>query len=177
MANRDNPHGLAPLGRTLRGGFPSVRAYARDADSATAIFMNDVVSRDADGNINAGGTPNTTTFQGVSLVYAAGSVAKTDILVIDSPDALYEAQDNHDSVGLLEADMGLMCDLEFINAGSAVTFISGHEIDESAAAHTTADLDVKLLRKLDTPDNDYGPHARIEVMFNQHRLNPGVAGV
>ena len=160
MANRDNPHGLAPLGRTLRGGFPSVRAYARDAD----------------GNINAGGTPNTTTFQGVSLVYAAGSVAKTDILVVDSPDALYEAQDNDDTDGLAEADMGLMCDLEF-NAGSAYSQISGHEIDESAAADTTTDLDVKLLRKVDVPDNAYGSHCRVEIVFNQHRLNPGMAGV
>jgi hypothetical protein len=176
MANRDNPHGLAPLMRTLSGGAPSIRQYARDADGSTAIFVNDVVSRDADGNINAGGTPNTTTFQGVSLVYAAGSVAKTDILVMDSPGALYEAQDNHDTDGLAEADMGLMCDLEF-NAGSTTTFISGHEIDESAAADTTTDLDVKLLSKLDAPDNAYGAHCRVVIMFNQHRLNPGVAGV
>jgi hypothetical protein len=176
MANRDNPHGLAPLMRTLSGGCPSIRPYSRDADSATAIFINDVVSRDADGNINAGGTPNTTTFQGVALVYAPGSVAKTDILVMDSPKALYEAQDNADTDGLVAADMGLMCDLEF-NAGNAYSLISGHEIDESAAADTTTDLDVKLLRILDVPDNAAGSHCRVEIIFNQHRLNPGLAGV
>lgn len=175
MANRDNPHGLAPLGRTLRGGVPSVRQYSKDASEGTAIFINDVVNREADQYIVAGGTPNTTTFQGVSLDYGAGSTLTTH-LVVDSPDALYEAQDNHDTDGLAEADMGLMCDLEF-NAGSATTFISGHEIDESAAADTTTDLDVKLLRKLDCPDNDYGAHCRVEIVFNQHRLNPGVAGV
>jgi hypothetical protein len=175
MANRDNPHGLAPLMRTLSGGVPSVRQYARDADSATAIFINDVVARDDDGNINAGGTPGTTTPQGVALVYAPGSVAKTDILVMDSPDALFEAQDNDDTDGFAEADMGLNCNLIF-GAGSTTTFISGHELDESEIA-TTNTYDVHLLRKLDLPDNAYGEHVRVEVVFNKHRLNPGVAGV
>jgi hypothetical protein len=176
MANRDNPHGLAPLGRTLRGGCPSIREYTKDAAYGTAIFIHDVVNREADGNIAPGGTPNTTTFQGVALNGGALSTL-TKHLVMDSPDALYEAQDNGDTDGFAEADMGLMCDLEF-NAGSAVTGISGHEIDESAAADTTTDLDVKLLRLLDTPDNVAGGvHTRVEIVFNQHRLNPGVAGV
>jgi hypothetical protein len=161
--------------RTLSGGVPSVREYTKDALAGTAIFIQDVVSRENDGNIVAGGTPNTTTFQGVSLNYGAASTLSAH-LVMDSPSALYEAQDNDDTDGLAEADMGLMCDLEF-NAGSATTYISGHEIDESAAADTTTDLDVKLLRKLDVPDNAYGEHCRVEVIFNQHRLNPGVAGV
>jgi hypothetical protein len=161
--------------RTLRGGMPSVREYSKDADAGTAIFINDVVNREADQYIVAGGTPNTTTFQGVSLNYGAASTATTH-LVMDTPDAIYEAQDNDDTDGLVLADMGLMCDLEF-NAGSATTFISGHELDESSAADTTTDLDVKLLRILDTPDNVAGEHCRVEVMFNQHRLNPGVAGV
>jgi hypothetical protein len=143
---------------------------------ATAIFMNDVVNREADGNLAPGGTPNTTTFQGVALNHGA-ALTLTKHLVIDSPDALYEAQDNGDVDGFAEADMGLMCDLEF-NAGSAISGISGHEIDESAAADSTADLDVKLLHLLDTPDNVAGGvHTRVEIVFNQHRLNPGVAGV
>jgi len=175
MANRDNPHGLAPLMRTLSGGCPSVREYTKDVLQATAIFINDVVNREADGNIAPGGTPNTTTFQGVALNYGAPYTLSTH-LVMDSPKALYEAQDNADTDGFAEADMGLGCDLEF-NAGSALSQISGHEIDESAAAHTTADLDVKLLRLLEVGDNAYGAHCRVEIIFNQHRLNPGLAGV
>lgn len=175
MANRDNPHGLAPLMRTLSGGFPSVREYTKDASESTALFINDVVNREADSFLADGGTPNTTTFQGVNLVYGAASTLSKHI-IMDSPTALFEAQDNHDSAGLLESQMGLMCDLEF-NAGSAVSLVSGHEIDESAAADTTTDLDVKLLSKLDVVDNAYGPHCRVVVVFNQHRLYPGVAGV
>jgi hypothetical protein len=175
MANRDNPHGLSPLMRNLAGGYPSVSQYVKDASGGTAIFINDVVNREADGNIAPGGTPGTTTFQGVALNYGALSTL-TDHLVIDDPSALFEAQDNDDTDGLAEADMGLSGNLEF-NAGSALSQISGHEIDESTCADTTATLDVHLLRKLDTPDNAYGANARIEIIFNKHRLNPGVAGV
>lgn len=174
MANRDNPHGLAPLMRTLSGGVPSVREYTKDADGATAIFQNDVVARDDDSFINPGGTPGTTTPQGVALNYGAGS-AITKHLVMDSPDALFEAQDNDDSDGFAEADMGLNCNLVF-GAGSTASLISGHELDESEIA-TTNTYDVHLLRKLDVPDNAYGEHVRVEVVFNKHRLNPGVAGV
>ena len=174
MSNRDNPHGLAPLMRTLRGGAPSVREYTKDASAGTAIFINDVVNREADGNIVAGGTPNTTTFQGVALNYGPASTLSKH-LVMDSPGALFEAQDNAAVDGFAEADMGLNANLVF-GTGDAVSLISGHEINETGAT-TTSTLDVHLLRKVDAVDNEYGSHARIEIVFNKHRLLPGVAGV
>jgi hypothetical protein len=174
MANRDNPHGLAPLGRTLTGAPPSVNQYKKDADGATAIFVNDVVARDDDSFINPGGTPGTTTYQGVSLNHGAGS-AITYHLVVDSPDALFEAQDNAATDGFAEADMGLNANLVF-GAGDAYSQISGHEINETGA-NTTSTLDVHLLRKIDDVENAYGSHVRVEIVFNKHRLLPGVAGV
>jgi len=173
MANIDNPHGLRPLMRTLRGGCPVVRQYTKDANEGTAIFIHDVVQREADGNIAAGGTPGTTRYLGVSLNYGAAS-KQTDHLVIVSPDAIFEAQDNADTDGFAAADMGLNCNLEF-NAGDATRLISGHELDESSA-NTTETLDVKLLDKLDVPDNDFGANCRVQVIFNKHLLNVG-AGV
>lgn len=174
MANRDNPHGLAPLMRTLSGGCPHVAEYKKDADGSTAIFMNDVVARDDDSFINPGGTPGTTTYQGVALNHGAGSTI-TYHLVMDSPDALFDAQDDADTDGFAEADMGLNCNLVF-GAGSTTTLISAHELDE-ATVNTTNTLDVHLLRKLDAPDNAYGSHVRVEILFNKHRLLPGIAGV
>jgi hypothetical protein len=174
MANRDNPHGLASLGRTLSGGCPSVSQYTKDADGATAIFVNDVVARDDDGKINPGGTPGTTTWQGVALNHGAGSTI-TKHLVVDSPDALFEAQDNAATDGFAEVDMGLNANLVF-GAGSAISLLSGHEINETGV-NTTNTLDLHLLRLLDAPDNAYGAWGRIEVVFNKHRLLPGVAGV
>jgi hypothetical protein len=174
MANRDNPHGLRPLLRSLSGGHVSINQYQKDVSMATAIFIWDVVNRENDENLAPGGTPGTTTYQGVSLNYGAALTA-TDHQVIDSPDAIFEAQDNADTDGFAEADMGLNCDLEF-NAGSTTDEISGHEIDESAI-NTTATLDVKLLRLYAVPDNAFGANGRIEVMINKHRLGNAVAGV
>lgn len=174
MANVDNPHGLCPLMRTLEGGFPVVERFTKDAAQATAIFIHDVVNRAADGNIDPGGTPGTTLYTGVALNGGA-ALTLTKHLVVISPSAVFEAQDNDDTDGFAEVDMGLNCDLEF-NAGSATTGISGHEIDESAI-QTTNTLDVHLLKKLDVPNNAYGEHVRVEVIFNKHRMAHGVAGV
>jgi hypothetical protein len=174
MANRDNPHGLAPLMRTLEGGAPSVRQYTKDADEATALFINDVVSREDDGNLADGGTPGTTTYQGVNLVYGAAS-SITKHLVMDSPDALFEAQDDDATTGLVAVDMGLNANLIF-GAGSSISGISGHEIDQDTK-NTTSTLDVHLLSVIDAFDNAVGPHCRVVVVFNKHRLKPGTAGV
>lgn len=175
MANRDNPHGLRPLMRTMSGGFPVIEQFTKDAAEAAAIFIFDAVNQEADGNIEANSaTPGTTLYTGVSLNHGAAS-KETKHLVIVSPDAVFEAQDNNDTDGIAAADIGLNANIE-LNAGNANTLISGHEIDESTAA-TTNSLDVKLLKKLDVPDNEFGPWCRVEIMFNKHRRAPGVAGV
>jgi hypothetical protein len=63
-----------------------------------------------------------------------------------------------------------------LNAGSALTQLSGHELDESTAA-TTNTLDVKLLRLFGSPDNAYGAYGRYEIVFNKHRMANAIAGV
>lgn len=175
MANVDNPHGFRPLMRNLDGGEPRIEEYDKDASEATAIFPFDIVSREADGNIAPGGTPGTTRYQGVALEYGAAATA-TKHLVIESPNAVFEAQDNADTDGIAAADLGLNANAEF-NAGNLTKQQSGHEIDESSAA-ATATLDLKLLRLLKTPDadNDFGANARIEVVINKHILREG-AGI
>jgi hypothetical protein len=174
MPNTDNPHGLRPLMRTLAGGLATIEPFTKAASYGTALFMWDAVARAADGTIDKAITPGTTAYSGVNLNYGAVSTL-TDHLVVTSPDALFEAQDNNDTDGLAEADMGLNCNIE-LNAGSALSQISGHELDESTAA-TTSSLDVKLLRKWDVPNNAYGSFARIEIVFNKHRMAPATAGV
>ena len=150
MANRDNPHGLRSLGRTLSGGCPYVTELSKAVGYGTTIFINDAVNRVADGSIEASATPGTTIYSGVSLTHGILSTA-TDHLVIISPDAVYEAQDNAATDGLVAADMGLNANL-VLNAGSTTTLISGHEINETGAAETNT-LDVHLLQLYDAPDN------------------------
>jgi hypothetical protein len=174
MPNIDNPNGLRPLMRTLAGGFATIESFAKAVGYGTAIFMWDAVARAADGSIDKAITPGTTNYSGVALNYGAASTA-TDHLVVTSPDALFVAQDNNDTDGLAAVDMGLNCNIE-LNSGSSTTQVSGHELDESTAA-TTSSLDVKLLRKWDVPNNDYGSNCRVEIIFNKHRMAPGVAGV
>lgn len=175
MPNVDNPHGLQTLGRTMAGGFPTVESFQKAASFGTALFIGDAVARAADGTINTTITPGTTLYSGVNLNYGAASTL-TDHLVITSPDALFEAQDNNSTDGFAAADMGLNANLE-LNAGSALTQLSGHEINESTA-NTTSTLDVKLLRLLQSPDNSYGTGwGRFEIIFNKHRMHPAVAGV
>lgn len=175
MPNVDNPHGLRPIMRTLGGGCPFVQEFTKDAAEGAAIFQWDAVNREADGNIEANSaTPGTTRFSGVALNHGAASTL-TQHLVVVSPDALFEAQDNNDTDGIAEADLGLNANIE-LNAGSAATKISGHEIDESTAA-ATATLDVKLLQKLNVPDNAFGSFCRVELVFANHRMAPATAGV
>lgn len=172
MANVDNPHGLRPIMRTISGGPVHVAQFSKLSSYGTALFINDVVARVASGDIQVSTTA--LNHSGVNLNYGAASTA-TDHLVIISVGAMFEAQDNNDSVGLVYADMGLNCEIEF-NAGSATTGISGHELDESTAAVGNT-LDVHLLQKLDTPDNAYGSFCRVEVIFNTHRMGHGNAGI
>ena len=176
MANVDNPHGLRPLMRTLGGGPPTAQLMQKDSSEGAGIFIWDAVNREADGNIEANSaTPGTTLYSGVNLgPFGAASTATSHLIQI-SPDAVFEAQDNADTDGFAAADMGLNVNIE-LNAGSATTNISGHELDESTAT-TTNTLDLHMLALLNVPDNAEGSHSRVEVIFNKHRMNPAVAGV
>ncbi len=175
MANVDNPHGLRPLMRAFGGGCAGIEQLSKVAGYGTALFIGDAVNRVADGSIEASATPGTTLYSGVNLNYAAASKA-SDHLVITDPDMIFEAQDNDaGGTGFVAADMGLNANLQ-LNSGSATTQISGHEINTTGAA-VTASLDVHLMRKLDVPDNAFGPSCRVEIMFNKHRMAKAAVGV
>jgi hypothetical protein len=172
MANVDNPHGLSPL-YVLSGGPVQTELFKKAVGYGTAIFRGDAVNRVADGSIEASATPGTTLYTGVALDYGAPSKATTHIVIVGM-DQVYEAQG--DGSGTLdEADMGLNCNL-VLTAGNAATKQSKHQLAESTK-QTTSTLDVHLLKALATPDNAYGANARIEFLFNKHRLAMGVAGV
>jgi hypothetical protein len=171
MANRDNPHGLRPLGVCQGGGVPQIEPFSKLVGYATAIFRNDAVNRAADSGIQTGGTPGTTLYSGVSLQYSAASTADT-VLVMTSADALYEAQADG---SLVEADLGLNANL-LLTAGNATTKMSNHEIDSTTEA-TTPTLDVHLLRRHAVSDNAFGTNVRLEIIFNKHRMSPATAGV
>lgn len=161
--------------RCLGGGEIEIRQFTKDASEGAAIFQQDAVNAEADGNIEANSaTPGTTAYSGVSLNYGAASTLTLHQVII-SPTAVFEMQDNNDTDGFVAADMGLNCNIE-LNAGSATTLISGHELDESTA-QTTSTLDMKMLALLNVPDNAPTAWSRVEVVFNKHRMSPATAGV
>lgn len=172
MPNVDNPHGLYPVMRTMAGGNVSTAQFKKAATYGTALFIFDAVNRVADGSIEASATPGTTLYSGVNLNWGAASKLTTH-LVIQSPDALFEAQD--DGGGFAEIDMGLNANL-LLNAGNALTNLSKHEVN-GVTKDVTATLDVHVIQKLEHPENAYGANVRVELIFNKHRMHPGVVGV
>jgi hypothetical protein len=178
MSNVNNPHGFRPLGWNLGGGPPVIVLMSKAAGLGTAIYPFDLVARLADGSITsatASITPGTTLISGVALDYGALSTA-TDHLIMISPDALFEGQDNAGGAGILAADLQLNCNVIVSVAGTLATKKRGHQIADSTK-DVTSTLDLHLLQLLNVPDNAFGPNARIVVVINKHRMNPGVAGV
>jgi hypothetical protein len=170
MANVDFPHGLNPVGRTITGGQPLIQQVPKDA-SATVVYIHDCVQRDADGYVSAGvATP----IVGVALHYSAATTAE-NLLVICSPGAIFEAQDNADTDGTAQADIGSNANIE-ANAGSSTTLISGHELDESSY-NTTATLHVHLMELFKDPLNAAGANARVLVCFNAAAYGSQTTGV
>ena len=175
MANLDRPHGFRPI-RHRYGAHPWVEQFSKVVGYGTAIFINDLVHRVADGSIEpwASATPGTTAISGVALNHGAASTATTHDVITD-PGIICEAQDNSDTDGFAAADLGLNCNAE-AGAGNATTKLSGHEIDESTI-NTTNSLDVHLERLYPVADNEHGAWSRIEVSINKHRYATQIAGV
>ncbi|MCC7235594.1 MAG: hypothetical protein IT163_09845 [Bryobacterales bacterium] len=174
MANIDNPSGLTCLGKCTGGGHPQVDLFTKVVGYNKAIFPGDAVNQVADGSIETSATPGTTLYSGVALNYGAALTA-TEHLVIFTPDAVFEAQDDGDSDTMTAADIGLNANL-ILGAGVVATLKSGHEIDTNTA-DVGAGLDVKLLRKANKPNNAWGANVRMEIAFNKQRFALGVAGI
>jgi hypothetical protein len=170
MANVSNPHGLRPLGRTLSGGFPTVETYQKAVGDAQAIYIFDALSRLA-GFVSGTSTPGTTLFTGVALNAGLASV-QTDHLVMNSPDAMFEAQCSDTSTAALmgyNANLTLNAPSVTVPTTAGYTGISGHIVGTLVV---TAAKDVHVHRLYSQGDNAYGANSRVEISFNRHALTP-----
>lgn len=180
MPNINAPFGLLPIVKNMGGGAAQVNQYKKLVGTATPIYTHDVVRPLTSGDITAGGTPGTDLWLGVSLNPGLASTATTH-QVIDDPDALFVAQDDGTSSGILEVDLRLNANLVY-TAGDAVLLNSRHQIASSTKA-TTASLDVKLLRKaydfspINATRDEFGQFCVVELTFNQHVYKRTGAGV
>lgn len=181
MANVNNPFGLRPLMRNDQGGPSGLEPYSKESTYAYAIYRFDPVTQLA-GYLNgpaSGITPGTTLYRGVSVDYSAASTAQggtsanPPMGVVDSPDAVFEAQeDNSGGANVVAAKMGYNANLT-TTAGDSTLKESNVQVSGTSIA-VTGTFDVRIRRLVADPSNAYGAYARLELVFNKHL---GTAGV
>lgn len=192
MANTNAPNGLRPI--KYRSGVPysgECNLYYVASGDGTALGIGDPVSL-------SGAADSTGKYQGVTQQAAPGDtivgvvvgfkVDPTDlslryrkasteryVWVADNPDLLFEAQE--DSVGGALAAANAGQNINFATgAVDTTTAQSGFQLDSSTAA-TSAALDAKLIRLLNSEDNSLGNYAKWVVSLNNHQYANQVAGV
>lgn len=139
-------------GTALFVGDPVIIAGSGDADGVPSVTRAAAGVRVTGAVVGFTGNPNVSTDTGLRVGYRAAST-EDYVLVADSPDLLFEV--NEDAVGgaLAVTDIGLNLDL-VAAAGSTVTKKSGYALDSSTKATTAAQ--VRLQGKSPTVDNAIG---------------------
>lgn len=189
MANVDRPSGATPVG-TISGSpwNAAVRPYSVDSSNATAIFVGDFVTLEADGNCTpaaAGGVilgvcvgikkiaedefgvSGYHTAPNLDIRYLPASTAGT-ILVSVGNDILYEVQEDSVGSNLALTDVGANIDL-IAGAGSTTTGNSAHELDSSTVT-AAGSAQLRIIGKVNRPDNAVGTNCRWIVRVHESHL-------
>jgi enhancing lycopene biosynthesis protein 2 len=170
MANTDNARGLWPIGH-LTGG--EIRTERRVLTASATVYQGDILKVVAAGSVEAAAADDGVIVGGVAAEYkVAGASGTTWVDVYVDPNIIFGCQ----------ADSGTAVTVAAVNAtanhvagaGSATTQLSGHELDADDIG-TGAQL--KILGKIETPDNTYAEHVDLAVVFNEHLYKAAVAGV
>jgi len=156
-----------------------------DSSNATAIFRGDFVAQEADGNVTPATAGTTNVIAGVCVgVVVDRAVAATEhpgylpattagyILVAPAESCYFAIQE--DGTGSA-ANRGATANF-VAGAGSATTGVSGHELDTSEVDQDAADQ-LKLVEKVDSPDNDYGLNCEWIVQINLPQHSVRTAGI
>ena len=108
--------------------------------------------------------------------WASGTTVKanTDVkaYVYDDPMITYTVQAGNGSIA--QANVGETANV-LLTAGNDTYGYSQHELDNATLG--TGSLVLRVLRKVDEPNNDFAENAKVEVTINQHRLATQGAGV
>lgn len=96
-------------------------------------------------------------------------------LVVDDPNVIFEIQEASGGTALTSTEVGLN-ENGVAGTGSTATGLSGWELANGSEAATVT-LNLKILGLAQREDNDYGEHAKWEVLINNHLYRPGVTGV
>lgn len=183
MANEDRPRGMWPI-RHLLGAQIVASAFKIDTSNTDLITKGDGFIREGDGNIarmSDGGV-----FLGVikSFLYtdADGDVHYSDqipatktnftemtVWGYDDPYIVYGIQADGNT---LELDRFATFPIVIAN-GDVTTKLSNMELDTTGGSGD----ELKILGKVNTPNNDWGTNVDLEVIINDHAYKAVKAGV
>lgn len=190
MANVDKAYGLRPLGNLSATGAQKQYGYLIADNQSGAIYQGDLVTLSGGYIVKFDATLHTVAvgvFNGCNYVdptsgkptwsnYYPGSVNITTgqitADVVDDPNQLFSIQADEDVV---QADIGLNAAIAYA-AGSAVSGVSGTELDSSTIANT-AGLVLKIVGVVTSPNNTLGQnYVDVVVKINAHMYgSTGVA--
>lgn len=192
MANTDRPSGLRPVSHL--DGSPyngKMNMYLAPSADGTAIYVGDPVK--SGGTAGAAGvTVNGINVEGMPTVAvaAAGDTLRGVVvgflpkqsnlevlhreastnriaLVADSPDLIFEVQEDGLGAPIAAIDIGENADIVY-TAGNATTGRSAVVLDSSD--HKTATAQLRILGYVQRPDNAIGDKAKFLVVINEHEL-------
>jgi len=170
MANTDFARGLWPVRLLSSGNTFVTKDYKMVADKT--IVKGDVVEETSAGLVTTNASITGTRVVGVAAetVTSPASSTSTTVAVYNDPNIVFGIQGT-DSVSLAQTHVGNTANVTG-NGGSGS--LSAAELSTPQA--TSAQL-LKVIGLLPTVGNEWGEHADVEVIFNQHAFKgAGLAG-
>jgi len=161
MANRDFVRGFYPL-RHISGAPIVANEYI--VTTGATIYQGDLVSMAAAGTVGAAVANDGIVVIGVAAEYVSdsGSAGGKKILIYDDPNIVFGVQ-CVTGYAIAAADVFITAN-HIAGSGSAVTKLSGHELNSGAGNQ------MRVLGLVTTPDNAWGEHADVEVVLVEHAL-------
>ena len=188
MANKNAPKGARPVNRDGSAFNGSLRKVQVDVSNNVAIFVGDFVVQEADGNFAEAAAGTTNVIAGVCVgVVVDRAVAATEhpgylpattageLLIVDADSCYFAIQEDSDTSTLDATSRGATANF-VTGSGSTVTGNSVSEIDSSELAQDAADQ-LKLIEKVNSPDNDYGDNCEWIVKINLSQHGRATAGI
>lgn len=200
MGNIDRPFGFQPYGPVIRANLysvitaPTININHNDVVIAGGVFtstphgyMHSIEDGAVpDGNPGILGSvisvfdEKMNPVKYIAATEAGDSTIAGYVLVADSPDQLFIAQEDADgnAIDLADGSMNANIVSATLCAGNSSTGIGTQEINSDTAA-TTAALQVKLLypHGADTPADDADIGCRYVCQLNEHYFGDSIAGL
>lgn len=163
MANTDNPRGLWPVGH-LCGG--EIRTREFTVTTGATIYRGDILEMVSGGTVDPAAATDGVKVIGVAANYVndSASAGGKKVQVYCDPHIIFGIQTTT-GVTTTAAYIGLAADATTYAAGSTTTYNSITELD-TPSAQTAMFHIVGLVQ---SPDNAWGEHSDVEVVFVEHR--------